>query len=284
MQNNIRPELQRSIIDSIIDLQYSLMYTYNAAQEKNKAKDAFWKHVYELYQKDTDAFTKATDDIIENKCDYLNTEEALIRLECIGIFGKVPFYAWIFRLRAKLNIDITKTASMLKSTLSQIRKRNDATAKFDIWTFNELLDDLASNSIYSEAAVERMLSVFDAAEIIDTEGAIAFVAIQSARNNKNIPRKISDVALIGRELAIISLDGLAAWYAQNGRSTVQKLKTALSNIGAKETANIFAKLSTVKQSDANSLNEKLYALETELFDMFGKEDHDMLSRQYLINS
>ena len=284
MQTDKDTRLQRAIIDAVIDLQYSLTYKCSAPSERDKMKEAFWGDIYTLYRNEQSAFEKATEDIILNRCDYLNTEEALIRLECVGIFGKTPFYAWIFRLRLRLDIDVAKTVEMLRSTVAQIKKRNDAAAQFDVWIFNDLLIEVSNEPYYSATVKERILDISDPASVSDVEGAIAFEAIRSAQKKGAIPGRIADVALGGRELSVISIDGLEQWYSGTNKSTIKKLKSALWRIGAKETSRFFAKLlemSDLDPQDAQSPTEKLSALEKELFDLMSKENYERLAEGHL---
>lgn len=267
-------EILREILEYFLQYKKNEMFYSRTFTDAEKEYDVFTKRVYSLYQSDECGFSNAIFAAIETPCEMVFTEENLIQLECVSVFGKDHFLKYLFELCFFWEIHPKKTASLFFSKLDDIKASKEAHAKFDRMAYTGLLQQIALSPDRFAASVRTEIWEKLKTRTPCDMGEMEAFLVLAKENKVKVPRKCQLLFLANIANANISIDGLLWWYPMSKKRERNAFTDALKTMKAENTLQNYLNFCDTYENSiplTEKSKKQLEEIEHAFFDSYFKE-------------
>lgn len=235
--------LCKSIVDCIISLRYDLMFEcdldMDKARERSRRYDA---ELTEMHASDPQGFADAVEALWQGTSDYANTEDTIIRMECVGMYCEESLRVQALHMAFYFGMDPEVWWSRFKERVAYIclhpseslPDRIEAERGYENLAMSMFLPDGFLHGRVS-AYAESWLHEEDC--VTDAYSAVFFGEIMDALGKgKQSSLTVRTVTAAIRHVGVIEGDGLVSWAHGENRTAVKNAAAALKRIGAVRSA------------------------------------------------
>lgn len=232
-----------SIINAILNKMYKLRIHCETIQESRQVRRECEEKIKALQNQNSSEFENAIATILQDKYEYLNTEEFAIKLECVGIYGKRDFKLRIYDICFEKGILLPLVVKSILSDLNEINRKADQYAELDYYSYKGYLITLMSDNDTPPMVREFFLTAIDLNSIHTLEDLQLFVLL----NKKDVAkiRKYKTLCSVATEIAKIQNEGLVCWCQEVKPSKIKTVFSTLNKYVSKEFRTVYDELCLV---------------------------------------
>lgn len=263
--------LCKSIVDCIISLRYDLMFECDLDMDKARERSRrYYAELTKMHASDPQGFADAVEALWQGTSDYVNAEETVIRMECVGMYCEerlrvqalhIAFYfgmdpeMWWSRFKERVAYICLHPADSLPDRIEAERGyRNLAMSLF-----------LPGGALRGQVAAYADGWLNEEECVTDAYSAVFFGEIMEALGKgKQASLTVRTVTTAIRHVGVIEGDGLVEWAHNETRTTLKNTVASLKRIGAVRSAAILREFVSFAEAGMKKRNCDFWRLMRDL--------------------
>lgn len=299
--------LCKSIVDCIISLRYDLMFECDLDMDKARERSRrYYAELTEIFETDPRGFADAVEALWQGTSDYANTEDTIIRMECVGMYCEERLRVQALHIAFYFGMDPEVWWSRFKERVAYICLHPSESFP-DRIEAERGYENLAMSMFLPTGFLHRQVSAYadgwlnEEDCVTDADSAVFFGDIMDAiGKGKQLSLVVRTVWTAIRHLGVIEGDGLVEWAYHENRTVLKNTAAALKRMGAVKSAEVLREFiafveTGMKQKACNYIMDFLHDLtedeeaqtdemEHRLYDALKQENIEDLANRYVAKS